>query len=81
MDDAEAFRALLSIPGGAMLLSLRHDPSAPNRRMFEVSAGEVIQLGSRNGLVRGLRQNTLSVGTLNRAAGVTWTRLAFLRSI
>jgi protein-L-isoaspartate O-methyltransferase len=73
--------ATLLRTGGAMLLSLRHGPSAPNRRMFEVSAEEVIQLGSRNGLVCVLRQNTLSVGTLNRAAGVTWTRLAFLRSI
>jgi 2-polyprenyl-3-methyl-5-hydroxy-6-metoxy-1,4-benzoquinol methylase len=64
--------------GGIVIMSLRHGPIPPGRRMFEVSAGETIALAQRSGLSC----------TLNRAAesslrqpGVSWTRLAFQKNI
>jgi SAM-dependent methyltransferase len=60
--------------GGIVIMSLRHGPVPPGRRMFEVSAEETIALAQRSNLIC----------TLNREAepslcqpGVSWTRLAF----
>lgn len=69
--------AALLAPSGLMLLSLRHGPVPTGRRMFEVSADETIELARREGLQPVLRLVTGSWGKANRAAGVTWTRLAF----
>jgi len=62
---------------GVVIMSLRHGPVPPGRRMFEVSAEETIALGEPYGL------NCI----LNRAAepslrqpGVSWTRLAFQKA-
>lgn len=65
--------------GGTMLMSLRHGPSKPSRRIFEVSGEEAIALARPHGLDCVLREISPSVGKLNRAAGVTWTRLAFIK--
>lgn len=71
--------AALMHDGGTMLMSLRHGPSNPNRRRFEVSGGETVALAQRDGLDCVLCRNSASVGKLNRAAGVTWTHLAFVK--
>ena len=69
--------AALLAPSGLLLLSLRHGPVPAGRRMFDVSADETIDLAQRLRLVTLLRLEVDSFGAGNRAAGVTWTRLAF----
>jgi len=66
--------------GGMMIMSLRHGPVPRGRRMFEVSADETIRLAREQGLDAVLNLRTDSVQEVNRRAGVTWTRLAFLKS-
>jgi 2-polyprenyl-3-methyl-5-hydroxy-6-metoxy-1,4-benzoquinol methylase len=65
--------------GGMMIMSLRHGPVPHGRRMFEVSADETIQLAQAQGLDAVLNLRTDSVQEVNRRAGVTWTRLAFVK--
>ncbi|MDT4820795.1 class I SAM-dependent methyltransferase [Achromobacter agilis] len=45
----EALASLLA-PGGQILMSLRHGPVPPGRRMFDVSAQETIELAAAHGL-------------------------------
>ena len=71
----------LMCDGGTMMMSLRHGPANPNRRVFGVSADETVALVERHGLSCVLLKSALSVGQLNRAAGVTWTRLAFVKNV
>jgi SAM-dependent methyltransferase len=73
--------ASLLSPAGILVLSLRHGPLPAGRRMFEVSGQETIELAGQQGLRPVLNVRTDSTQTLNRAAGVTWTRLAFRRSM
>lgn len=62
--------------GGMMSLTLRHGPVPAGRRMFEVSAVETIGSAA----VRGLRVVLeLEAQPSLRQAGVTWTRLVFIR--
>jgi SAM-dependent methyltransferase len=70
--------AALVRDGGAMIMTLRHGPVPAGRRMFQVSAEETI----------GLAQPLGFRCVLNRQAesslcqpGVTWTRLAFLKTL
>jgi len=65
--------------GGVLLISLRHGPSPPKRRMFAVSAAETIQLAHAHGLRSILNVRTQSAQPVNRQAGVTWSHLAFKR--
>jgi SAM-dependent methyltransferase len=79
LDEAQRQRAMPNVSalvrnGGIVIMSLRHGPVPPGRRMFEVSAEETIALAQRWNLFC----------TLNREAepslrqpGVSWTRLAF----
>jgi len=60
-----------------VLMSLRHGPPPPLRRMFEVTASETITLGEAHGLRPLVELRASSVQGVNRDAGVTWTRLAF----
>jgi hypothetical protein len=60
--------------GGVVILSLRHGPVPPGRRMFEVSAEETIALAQPLGLRCTLNQEA---ETSLREPGVSWTRLAF----
>ena len=60
--------------GGIVIMSLRHGPIPPGRRMFEVSAEETITLGRRSNLRCRLNQGA---EPSLRQPGVTWTRLAF----
>lgn len=71
--------ASLMRDGGVMIMSLRHGPVPPGRRMFVVSGDETIRLARAEGLHLLLNVRAESVQTRNRWAGVTWTRLAFAR--
>ena len=64
---------------GTLLISLRHGPLPAGRRMFDVPAEETIALAGQYGLRAVLNVRCGSVQASNRAAGVTWTRLAFRR--
>ncbi len=66
--------------GGVMIMSLRHGPVPQGRRMFEVSGEETTELARAQGLAQVLDLRTGSVQEANRRAGVTWTRLAFVKS-
>lgn len=69
--------ASLLAPAGVLLLSLRHGPVPEGRRMFDVSAAETAELGQAAGLVLLSQQRGESLQPENRAAGVSWTKLAF----
>ncbi|HKX44439.1 MAG TPA: methyltransferase domain-containing protein [Burkholderiaceae bacterium] len=71
--------ASLLEPTGVLILSLRHGPVPAGRRMFDVTAAETVALAERSGLACVLNVQTDSWQALNRAAGVTWTHLAFSR--
>jgi 2-polyprenyl-3-methyl-5-hydroxy-6-metoxy-1,4-benzoquinol methylase len=60
--------------GGIVIMSLRHGPIPPGRRMFEVSAEETIALAQRSNLHCTLNQEA---EPSLRQPGVSWTRLAF----
>jgi len=63
--------------GGLLIMSLRHGPASPRRRMFDVSADETIHLAHAHGLRCIFSVRTPSAQLVNRQAGVTWSRLAF----
>jgi len=79
-DEGMAHLAALLAPDGVLLMSLRHGPLPQGRRMFEVSGAETIERARRQGLACVLDLETESSQAVNRAAGVTWTRLAFRRA-
>jgi SAM-dependent methyltransferase len=74
---AEAMPAVASLvrPGGVLILSLRHGPIPPGRRMFDVSAQETIALAAREGL--SCIVNTVTASVQADRPDVTWSRLAF----
>jgi SAM-dependent methyltransferase len=61
--------------GGIMVMSLRHGPVPPGRRMFDVSAEETIQLADPESLTPVLKVEDRD-SMLGRP-GVSWTCLAF----
>ncbi len=71
--------ATLLKPGCHLILSLRHGPVPEGRRMFAVTADETIQLAAAERLRPILNIHTEALQEPNRSAGVTWTRLAFLK--
>jgi hypothetical protein len=84
LDPAERRQAMPNLAtlvdaGGTVIMTLRHGPVPAARRMFEVSAEETIELASRHGLHPVLNRHSQSTTRENRAAGVTWTTLAFVR--
>jgi SAM-dependent methyltransferase len=78
--------ASLMRPGGVMIMALRHGPVPPGRRMFEVSAEETIELGQIRGLHPVMTMSTQSSPDRGAQAdpfgraGVSWTRLAFVKA-
>ena len=58
---------------------IRHGPVPPGRRMFEVSAEETIALARMQDLHPVLNVRTESIQEKNRAAGVNWINLAFVK--
>ncbi len=84
LDEDERRRAMPNVSAllcdGAMLvMSLRYGPVPEGRRMFDVSADETMQLANAHGLRNVLNVQTESVQRGNRRAGVTWSRLAFVK--
>lgn len=71
---AMATLARLAAPGGRVVLSLRHGPVPPGRRMFDVPAQETITQAAANGL-RAVHRVTRP--DLHGRPGVEWTILAF----
>ena len=70
--------AALARQDGVMIMTLRHGPVPPGRRMFEVSAEETIGLAQPLGLRCVLnREQEPSL----RQPGVSWTRLAFRKAL
>ncbi|CCD84820.1 conserved protein of unknown function [Bradyrhizobium sp. ORS 285] len=84
LDEPQRRRALPNIaarlaPGGLLIMTLRHGPVPPGRRMFEIDAETVIAPARQLGLSLELNRHGSSLAAENRAAGVTWTTLAFSR--
>src|ERR1700719_3158730 len=78
LDEQQRRRAIPNVAalvrsGGVMIMTLRHGPVPPGRRMFEVSAEETIGLAQPFGFRCGLNRQAESP---LRQPGVTWTRLA-----
>jgi SAM-dependent methyltransferase len=71
--------AALARSGGAVVMKIRHGPVPPGRRMFEVSAEETIELARIEGLHPVLNVRTESIQERNRAAGVSWINLGFVK--
>jgi SAM-dependent methyltransferase len=65
--------------GGAVIMKLRHGPVPAGRRMFEVSPEETIGLAQMQDLHPVLNLRAESGEARNRAVGVTWTNLAFMK--
>ena len=71
--------ATLMRRGGTIILKIRNGPVPPGRRMFEVSAEETIALAGNEGLRPILNLRSESSQEKNRAAGVSWINLAFVK--
>jgi len=85
LDEAERIRAMpnvaaLAKAGAAVAMTIRHGPVPPGRRMFAVSAEETIGLAATHALYPVLNQHRESTQAENRAAGITWTVLAFVKA-
>jgi 2-polyprenyl-3-methyl-5-hydroxy-6-metoxy-1,4-benzoquinol methylase len=83
LDEQQRRRAIPTVAalvrsGGVMIMTLRHGPVPPGRRMFEVSAEETISLTEPLGLCCVLNR---SAESSLRQPGVSWTRLAFRKSL
>ena len=84
LDEGQRRRAMPNLAAlmqedGVMIMSLRHGPVPAGRRMFAVSAGETIELAQAHALRPVLNFPSDSSEEINRLAGVTWTRLAFVK--
>jgi SAM-dependent methyltransferase len=84
LDEAQRRQAMPNLaalmrPGATIIMTIRHGPVPPGRRMFEVSAEETIALAGNEGLRPVLNVRSESSQEKNRAAGVSWTNLAFVR--
>ena len=62
---------------GLLAITLRHGLVPEGRLMFEVSAKETVALAQTCGLQVVLNVHAPSTQTVNREAGITWSRLAF----
>jgi hypothetical protein len=71
--------ASLLRPGGTLIMKIRHGPVPRGRRMFEVGAEETIALARTESLHPVLNVRTESSQEKNRAAGVSWINLAFVK--
>jgi SAM-dependent methyltransferase len=84
LDQAQRRRAMPNLAalvrsGGKMIMKIRHGPVPAGRRMFEVSPEETIELAQMQDLQPVLNVRTESSEERNRAAGVSWTNLAFAK--
>ena len=79
LDEAQRQRAVPNVTalvcnGGIVIMSLRHGPIPPGRRMFEVSGEETIALARCSNLFCTLKR---AAEASLRQPGVSWTRLGF----
>ncbi len=65
--------------GSVMIMLLRHGPVPNGRRMFEVTPAETRVLARAQGMACALDIEEPPRHILNIQAGVTWTRLAFVK--
>jgi 2-polyprenyl-3-methyl-5-hydroxy-6-metoxy-1,4-benzoquinol methylase len=84
LDDLQrlvAMRSLaeLTAPGGLVVMSLRHGPSAPERTVHPVVPQETVDAASREGFTLLRRVEAESVQPANRSNSVHWTWLALRR--
>ncbi len=84
LDEAQRRQAMPNLaalvrPAGTLIMKIRHGPVPPGRRMFEVSAEETIALAQMQDLHPVLNLRTESSQEKNRAAGVSWINLAFVK--
>ena len=85
LDEDERRRAMPNVSAllcdsAVLVMSLRHGAIPEGRRMFDVSPEETIRLASAHDLRSVLNVQTESVQRGNRRAGVTWSRLAFVKT-
>jgi hypothetical protein len=66
-------------PGGRVILSLRHDPGAPDRHSFAAPPEETIDAARTAGFDLTRRAEAGSVHPESRAAGVRWTWLVLTK--
>lgn len=71
--------AALLRPGGMMMLTVRHGPVPPGRRMFDVTPEETIELAQNAGL--SCVQTWQRADSQLQRPGVTWDRLAFTKPL
>ena len=71
--------AALLAPGGRLLLSIRHEPEGSAWHSFAADPDHTVGAAEALGLSLAARRHCQSVSPENRAAGVTWTWLAFDR--
>ena len=81
LDAAERRRGMarlagLTAPGSHIVLSLRHGPVPPGRRMFDVSAAETVALAAPHGLLPAFEAARASL----YKADVHWTQLVLRRA-
>jgi len=84
LDEAQRRQAMPNLaalmrPGATVIMKIRHGPVPPGRRMFEVSAEETIALAGNEGLRPVLNVRSESSQEKNRAAGVSWINLGFVK--
>ncbi len=72
--------AALVREGGTVIMKIRHGPVPAGRRMFEITPEETIGLARMQGLHPVVNLRTESSQEANRAAGVDWTSLAFVKA-
>ncbi len=72
--------AALVREGGTVIMKIRHGPVPAGRRMFEITPEETIELARIQSLDPILNLRTESSQKQNRAAGITWTNLAFVKA-
>src|SRR5712671_5919711 len=71
--------AALVREGGTVIMKIRHGPVPAGRRMFEITPEQTIELARMQDLHPVLNLRTQSRQEQNRAAGVDWTNLAFVK--
>ena len=72
--------AALVREGGTVVMKIRHGPVPAGRRMFEITPEQTIELARMQDLHPVLNLRTQSSQEANRAAGVSWTSLAFVKA-
>ena len=82
LDDPARSAAILSLGKitahrGILIMSLRHGPGAPERRVFPMSPEDTIGSARQSGFELTRRITADSIQAANQASGVRWTWLAF----